>query len=67
MKLVLATLLATLLVGCAANGTPLSMQYCSEVTYARKGTDITIDAKCQAPVQPPQLPGVTDAAKAVGL
>ena len=53
------------LAGC--NGTLPSMQYCSDVSYVRTGNTIVINAKCQAPIQSPAIPGVADVAKAVGL
>lgn len=52
MKTVLV--LALLLGGCAQIPT---IQHCSEVSYERKGIDITVSAKCQVPLGS-ALPGL---------
>ena len=54
MKTVLVLLLVALLVGCTQLPT---VQQCSEVSYERKGIDVTVTAKCQVPLGSP-LPGL---------
>ena len=39
-----------LLTGCQAISTLPSMQHCQQVKYERIGTEITVEAKCTAPV-----------------
>lgn len=46
-KLSFMCAVAVLVSGCAALP---SMQYCDEVRYIRKGTDIHVEATCRAPV-----------------
>lgn len=36
--------------GCQAISTLPSMQHCQQVKYERVGTEITVEAKCTAPV-----------------
>lgn len=47
MKTVLVILLLVFLAGCSALP---SMQYCDDVTYTRKGSEIRVEAVCRAPV-----------------
>jgi uncharacterized protein YceK len=60
MRLCISCIIAALtLSGCAqlVGHTP-SFQYCSDVSYARKGNQIDINAKCQAPLGSPGIPAV---------
>lgn len=51
MRLLPLLLLLPILAGCSAAGDLLpSMRYCDEVDYKRHGTEITLSAKCSAPV-----------------
>lgn len=57
MKTAIAVLTVSLLSGCAAIvGNVPSMQHCSEVKYTRQGNQITVEAKCQAPIGGGNLP-----------
>jgi len=49
-RLILAVLLAVLVLGLAGCPALPSMQYCDEVSYTRKGTEIESESKCRAPV-----------------
>lgn len=49
-RLLLAVLLAVLVLGLAGCPALPSMQYCDEVSYTRRGTEIEIEAKCRAPI-----------------
>jgi hypothetical protein len=52
MKTLLA-LAFTTLAGCSSMP---SLEYCSDVSYVRSGSIITINAKCNAPIATPGLP-----------
>lgn len=45
-----------LLAGCTSTGGPLSLEYCSNVNYARADNHIMISATCDLPVQAVALP-----------
>lgn len=51
MRRFLLLLLLPILTSCSAAGDLLpSMRYCDEVDYKRHGTEVTLSAKCSAPV-----------------
>jgi hypothetical protein len=51
MRILAITVLLLALPGCAAvAGLIPTLQHCHEVNYHRQGNQITLDAKCSAPI-----------------
>lgn len=59
MKLFTLCILTVLIAGCVAvAGLTPTLQYCDDVNYVRHGNEITLTAKCHAPIGGGMLPGV---------